>query len=228
MSLLNVNFNIVERPLLNFFWPIPTESSDRNKKKRYEMMLRKLQVFLREKQEEIIEILTDSVRDFITPSDADKLKNRLDNAFQNELGEDLRDNLKSIENSLEPIEKNSIIKSRIAELKDTIYKVRTDIISTKWNTSEDETESLVILSQTLDLSNTLVESALNDINWNSTQAAEEASLFIGLTLFLLLRFIAMVKQKVTLESLIYTLSLVQVAMEVLRGSLFHLLMYSIL
>lgn len=213
MSLLNVNFNIVERPLLNFFWPIPTESSDRNKKKRYEMMLRKLQVFLREKQEEIIEILTDSVRDFITPSDADKLKNRLDNAFQNELGEDLRDNLKSIENSLEPIEKNSIIKSRIAELKDTIYKVRTDIISTKWNTSEDETESLVILSQTLDLSNTLVESALNDINWNSTQAAEEASLFIGLTLFLLLRFIAMVKQKVTLESLIYTLSLVQVAME---------------
>ena len=213
MSPLNVNFNIVERPLLNFFWRIPTESSDRNKKKRYEMMLRKLQVFLREKQEEIIEILTDSVRDFITPSDADKLKNRLDNAFQNELGEDLRDNLKSIENSLEPIEKNSIIKSRIAELKDTIYKVRTDIISTKWNTSEDETERLVILSQTLDLSNTLVESALNDINWNSTQAAEEASLFIGLTLFLLLRFIAMVKQKVTLESLIYTLSLVQVAME---------------
>ena len=213
MSLLNVNFNIVERPLLNFFWRIPTESSDRNKKKRYEMMLTKLQIFLRGKQEEIIEILTDSVCDFITPSDADKLKNRLDNAFQNELGEDLRDNLKSIENSLDPIEKNSIIKSRIADLKNTIYKVRNDILSTKWNTSEDETERLVILSQTLDLSNTLVESALNDINWNSTQAADEANLFIGLTLFLLLRFIAMVKQKVTLESLIYTLSLVQVAME---------------
>jgi hypothetical protein len=213
MSPLNVNFNIVERPLLNFFWRIPTESSDRNKKKRYEMMLTKLQIFLRGKQEEIIEILTDSVCDFITPSDADKLKNRLDNAFQNELGEDLRDNLKSIENSLDPIEKNSIIKSRIADLKNTIYKVRNDILSTKWNTSEDETERLVILSQTLDLSNTLVESALNDINWNSTQAADEANLFIGLTLFLLLRFIAMVKQKVTLESLIYTLSLVQVAME---------------
>ena len=121
--------------------------------------------------------------------------------------------MKSIENSLDPIEKNSIIKSRIADLKNTIYKVRNDILSTKWNTSEDETERLVILSQTLDLSNTLVESALNDINWNSTQAADEANLFIGLTLFLLLRFIAMVKQKVTLESLIYTLSLVQVAME---------------
>ena len=213
MTSLNVNLNGVERPLLNFFWRIPNKSSDRNKKKRYDVAFSKLQIFLNEKQEEIIDILTDSVRDFITPSDAYKLKTRLESAFQNELGEDLRDNLKSIENSLEPMEKNSIIKSKIAELRDTIGKARADILSTKWNTSEDESDIFVILSQTLDLSNTLTESALSDINWNSTQAVEEANLFIGLTLFLVLRFIAMVKKKVSLESLIYTLSLVQVAME---------------
>lgn len=212
VAAFNVNVNIVETPLLNFFLRIPNESSDRNKKKRYELAQRKLQKFLQGKQEEIIEILTDSVRDFITPSDADNLKTRLDNAFQNELKEDLRDNLKAIENSLNPYERNSIIKSRIIEIRDTIGNVRKDILSTKWNSSEEEAERFVILSQTLDLSNTLIESALSDINWNSSQAVEEANLFIGLALFLLLRFIAMIKKKVTLESLIYTLSLVQVAM----------------
>jgi hypothetical protein len=213
MTSLNVNLDGVEWPLLNFFLRIPNESSDRNKKKRYEIAFRKLEIFLKEKQQEVIDILTDSVRDFMTPNDAYKLRTRLDSAFQNELGEDLRDNLKSIENSLKPMEKNTIIKSKIVELRETIRQVRIDILSTNWNTSEGDSEKFVTLSQTLDLSNTLTERALSDINWNGTQAVEEANLFIGLSLFLLLRFIAMVKNKVSLESLIYTLSLVQVAME---------------
>ena len=213
MTFLNIKAETVETPLINFFWRIPNESSDRNKKKRYELTLKKFQKFLSKNQEEIIDILTDSVRDFVTPSDADTLKNRLDQAFQNELGEDLRDKLKSIENSLTPIELNSVIRSRIDEMRNTIDKVRTEILSTNWNDSGIESESLVVLSQILDLSHTLTESALNDINWSSTQATEEANLFAGLAIFLLLRFIAMINGKVTLESLVYTLSLVQIAVE---------------
>ncbi len=213
MAISGTDINLIENSLINLFNHIPETSSDRCNKRKYERALKSFQDFLADKQEEVIDILTDSVRDFITPSDAGKIKNRLDKAFQNELGVDLRDRLRSIENSLTTNERNSVIRFRIDNINSEVRRLRKIIISAKWSRSLEEAEKFVILSQVLDLSDTLTRKALEDIDWSSTNAIKEANLFVYLTLFLLLRFIAMVKGKVTMESLTYTLSLVQVVIE---------------
>ncbi len=213
MAISGTDINLIENSLINLFNHIPETSSDRSNKRKYERALKSFQDFLSDKQEEVIDIFTDSVRDFITTSDASKIKNRLDKAFQNELGVDLWDRLRSIEYSLTTNERNSVIRSRIDNINSEVRRLRKIIISAKWSRSLEEAEKFVILSQVLDLSDTLTRKALEDIDWSSTNAIKEANLFVYLTLFLLLRFIAMVKGKVTMESLTYTLSLVQVVIE---------------
>lgn len=213
MALILADTGHVERAMISSFFHVPETSNDRNKKKRYERMLKSLDVLLMDKSEEMMDALTDAVRDFLTPSDAAEIKNRLDRVFENELGEDLREKLAAVENSLTLSDKNSVIRLKLRELEKRTTDLREEILSGKWEDSQEEAEKYVTLSQVLDLSTNLVRYALDDINWQSTQAVKDANVLIGLAFYLMLKFVAMTKQKVTMESLIYALTMVQLALE---------------
>lgn len=213
MALVFADTGHIERAMISSFYRVPETSTDRNKKKRYEKILKSFDEFLRHKSEEVLDALTDSVKDFLTPTDTEAIKDRLDKVFQNELGEDLRDRITAVENSLTVSEKNSVIKSKVRELEKRLSELRGTILSDEWGESEEDTEKYVTLSQVLDLSINLVKYSLDDIDWLSKEAVEDANELIGLAFFLILKFIAMTKEKVTMESLVYALSLVQIALE---------------
>lgn len=215
------NTVLLQKRMLQAFRLIPETSSDRNEAKRYKKVLSKYEDFVALHSDELIEALTDSVRDFLSPNDMRDIKKRFDSIFLNEMGEDLRDTVKAVENSLSPNEKNAVIKSKIRDLKKEVVNVREKILTQNWGTSIEEAERYTILSQVLNLSDSLINWTLEDIDWANHDAIKEANLLIGMVFFLMVKFIAMIKGKVTMESLTYAVSAVQVALNEAEISPFY-------
>lgn len=219
----NFGFNIstLQNKTFLAFHSIPKSSHDRNKAKKYEKLLNKFQEFVSEKSDDIIDVLTDSVKDFLTPNDMVSIKKRFEDIFSNEMREDLRDLIKATENSLSMQVKNSIIKSKIMDIKDEVGKVRDQILSNNWGVSIEEAEKYTILAQVLSLSNLLIQWVIDDMDWESKGAIDDANLIMGMIFYLIIKFIAMIKGKVTLESLTYAVSAVQVALNESKISAFY-------
>ena len=216
MTTVNISNNTVllKKIMLQSFHLIPETSSDRNEAKRYKRVLSKYEDFLASHSDELIEAFTDSVRDFLSPNDMKEIKKKLDAIFLNEMGEDLRNTVKPVENSLSPSQKNALIKSKISDLRKEILRIREEILSVNWGSSIEEVEKYTILTQVLYLSETLINWALDDIEWASTDALMEGNMLLGMAFFLILRLLDMTAGKVTTESLTYSISAVQVALNI--------------
>ena len=216
MTTVNISNNTVllKKIMLQSFHLIPETSSDRNEAKRYKRVLSKYEDFLASHSDELIEAFTDSVRDFLSPNDMKEIKKKLDAIFMNEMGEDLRNTVKPVENSLSPSQKNALIKSKISDLRKEILRIREEILSVNWGSSIEEVEKYTILTQVLYLSETLINWALDDIEWASTDALMEGNMLLGMAFFLILRLLDMTAGKVTTESLTYSISAVQVALNI--------------
>ena len=216
MTTVNISNNTVllKKIMLQSFHLIPETSSDRNEEKRYKRVLSKYEDFLASHSDELIEAFTDSVRDFLSPNDMKEIKKKLDAIFLNEMGEDLRNTVKPVENSLSPSQKNALIKSKISDLRKEILRIREEILSVNWGSSIEEVEKYTILTQVLYLSETLINWALDDIEWASTDALMEGNMLLGMAFFLILRLLDMTAGKVTTESLTYSISAVQVALNI--------------
>ena len=219
MTTVNISNNTVllKKIMLQSFHLIPETSSDRNEAKRYKRVLSKYEDFIASHSDELIEVFTDSVRDFLSPSDMKEIKKKLNTIFLNEMGEDLRNIVKPVENSLSPSKKNALIKSKISDLRKEILKIREEILSVNWGSSIEEVEKYTILTQVLYLSETLINWALDDIEWASTDALMEGNMLLGMAFFLILRLLDMTAGKVTTESLTYSISVVQVALNITEG-----------
>ena len=219
MTTVNISNNTVllKKIMLQSFHLIPETSSDRNEAKRYKRVLSKYEDFIASHSDELIEVFTDSVRDFLSPSDMKEIKKKLDAIFLNEMGEDLRNTVKPVENSLSPSKKNALIKSKISDLRKEILKIREEILSVNWGSSIEEVEKYTILTQVLYLSETLINWALDEIEWASTDALMEGNMLLGMAFFLILRLLDMIAGKVTTESLTYSISVVQVALNITEG-----------
>ena len=219
MTTVNISNNTVllKKIMLQSFHLIPETSSDRNEAKRYKRVLSKYEDFIASHSDELIEVFTDSVRDFLSPSDMKEIKKKLNTIFLNEMGEDLRNIVKPVENSLSPSKKNALIKSKISDLRKEILKIREEILSVNWGSSIEEVEKYTILTQVLYLSETLINWALDDIEWASTDALMEGNMLLGMAFFLILRLLDMIAGKVTTESLTYSISVVQVALNITEG-----------
>ena len=216
MTTVNISNNTVllKKIMLQSFHLIPETSSDRNEEKRYKRVLSKYEDFIASHSDELIEVFTDSVRDFLSPSDMKEIKKKLDTIFLNEMGEDLRNIVKPVENSLSSSQKNALIKSKISDLRKEILKIREEILSVNWGSSIEEVENYTILTQVLYLSETLINWALDDIEWASSDDFMEGNMLLGMAFFLILRLLDMIAGKVTTESLTYSISAVQVALNI--------------
>ncbi len=195
--------------VLNF---MPTTFRDRNERARYERILKEYENYLKSRSDEIMDALTDSVKDFITPDEAKQINEKIRNVFENEVSKDLLKKLKSVENSLSPGDKISVLKKRLSDLKEEIESIRNKLLSSRWTDIEDA-ENNTVLSQVLYLSKTIIEKILNDIEWESKEGLKEANELLGIPLYLILKFIAMIKKKVTMESLTYAISAAQVILD---------------
>ena len=223
MATVNISNNAVllKKIMLQAFHFIPETSSDRNEAKRYKRVLSKYEDFIASHSDELIEVFTDSVRDFLSPSDMKEIKKKLDTIFLNEMGEDLRNIVKPVENSLSPSQKNALIKSKISDLRKEILKIREEILSVNWGSSIEEVEKYTIITQVLYLSETLINWTLEDIDRAKSEAMKESNMLLGMTFFLLLKLLAMIAGKVTMESLTYSISAVQVALNEVDISPFY-------
>jgi hypothetical protein len=191
---------------------MPTTFRDRSEKARYEVIIQDYEDFLKAHSEEIIDALTDAVKDFITPSEVSGVNDKLKTIFESELGKRLFQKLKSVEHSLKPADKNSVIKKRLSDLKGEISASRYTLLAKRWKDPK-EAETFTLFSQVLYLSEGIIERILSDIDWGNNEGGEEANMLIGVSLYLILKFIAMLKEKVTMDSLTYAVSAVQVFLE---------------
>ena len=125
---------------------------------------------------------------------------------------ELFNRLKSVENSLSSNEKLSVMRGRLNDLNGEITKLRSELLSKRWK-EIDEAQGLTLLSQVLYLSESIIDRVLNDIDRKKSDSLKEINIMMGISLYLLLKFMAMVKKKVTIESLVYALSSVQVFLD---------------
>ena len=208
----NTYLNALQNKTIQGFNIIPEDSSDRNKAIKYEKALQKFEKFVSDRSDKIIDALTDSVRDFLTPKDMIDMRRKFETIFSSEMGEDLREFIKTMENSLPINERNSIIKSKIIDINKEVNNIRKEILSKNWGISIEETEKFTVLSQMLSLSCSLIQIVIDDINWGSKDSLKDVNFIVGMVFYLIIKFIAMIKGKVTLESLNYAVSTVQVAL----------------
>ncbi len=202
--------------VLNF---MPTSFRTRDEKARYEKILNEYEKYLKSRADEIMDALTDGVRDFITPDEIKRIDEKIKKIFEDKMGVELFDKLKSVENSLSSNEKLSVLRGRLNDLKGEIVKLRSELLSKRWK-EIDEAQVLTLLSQVLYLSESIIDKTLNDIDRKKSDSLKEINIMMGVSLYLLLKFVAMVKKKVTTESLVYSLSGVQVFLDYYEVAVF--------
>ena len=195
--------------VLNF---MPTSFRTRDEKARYEKILNEYEKYLKSRADEIMDALTDGVKDFITPDEIKRIDEKIRQIFEDKMSIELFNRLKSVENSLSSNEKLSVMRGRLNDLKGEITKLRSELLSKRWK-EIDEAQGLTLLSQVLYLSESIIDRVLNDIDRKKSDSLKEINIMMGISLYLLLKFMAMVKKKVTIESLVYALSSVQVFLD---------------
>ena len=195
--------------VLNF---MPTSFRTRDEKARYEKILNEYEKYLKSRADEIMDALTDGVKDFITPDEIKRIDEKIRQIFEDKMSIELFNRLKSVENSLSSNEKLSVMRGRLNDLNGEITKLRSELLSKRWK-EIDEAQGLTLLSQVLYLSESIIDRVLNDIDRKKSDSLKEINIMMGISLYLLLKFMAMVKKKVTIESLVYALSSVQVFLD---------------
>ena len=192
---------------VNLFNSVPENSSNRERAKRFERYRRKIRDQVLSRADDIMETLTDMVKDFPSEKEIKKAGNLLKEVLKTEDGEDLVEKITNIENSLSQQEKNTVFRDELRQLKDTVEKIINELVQINWSeVSEEDSERLYAFSQVISTSNAIIDSLTTQLSINSSTDIKQG---MGALLYLVLRANAYLLGKISHESLSTTISAIQ-------------------
>ena len=187
--------------------PHPQKGDDRERAARYRLYWKLFGENISKRSDELINALTDMVKDFPSVEEikaADKLLNDIlcsDN-------KKLLQNISAMEKMLSVSEKNSVIMAQLKEMKKSANDVLSQLIEVDWaKKAADEAENMYTLSQILSMTISIIDSLNEEFSRNQNV---DLGSRVGVVLYLALRTNAYFLRKITKESLLYTISAVQV------------------
>lgn len=193
---------------VNLFNRIPGNSSDRNRAKIYERYRKKIKDKVLSRADDLMDALTDLVKDFPTEKEIKKAGDLLKEVLKNKEGEDLADQLTSIESSLTQQEKNAVFRDELKQLKNTLDDVINELVKLNWaEVSEEESEKLYAFSQAITTCSNLVDSLLRHLSIDGSADIKQGMLVL---LYPALRANAYLLGKISHESLSMTISAIEV------------------
>ena len=203
--MFNQNINLENR-LLRIFNIVPEKSKNRNKNKSVQKLFTEYNNYLNKHEEEIIDLMTDGVKDLLTPDDLKNIKTKFNNIFENNIDPNLKNKIKNIDSILTIEERNNILVNNLKNLENEISNLKNQIVSADWSESIEIANQYTILSEILNLSLRLIDLTLNYLN----KSNNNTNIFLGMAIFLIIKFIAMTQKKVTEDSLVYSLTAIQI------------------
>ena len=212
MTFSEVNIPGIQNRLFNIFHSVPTKTSNREERTRYKKILKDYEDYLKNNADAIMDVLTDSVKDLLTPDEIEEVSKKLKKIFESKLTSNLSDTLKAMENSLSAKDKLFVLKEKLVDLRDEVSKSRNALILERW-TDEETAENSTVFSQVLYLSLSIIDQTVTDIESGKHDSISEVNILIGTALYLLIKFLAMIRKKVTMESLVYAMSAAQFFLE---------------
>ncbi len=192
---------------VNLFNIVPERSQDRNRAKIYERYRRKIKSRIMKRSEELIDALTDLVKDYPTEEDIKKAGDLLKQVLEAKDEKDLAESIANLEHSLTKSEKNAVLRDELSQLRDTVKKGLKGLMEFNWSEVEEpEAEKFYFLSQILSMINSIAHALLVEIRMNTEADIKNG---VAALFYLTLRTIAYLMEKIQKESLETTISAVQ-------------------
>jgi hypothetical protein len=192
---------------VNMFNKVPEESHDRNRAKLFQRYSSRIKERVFARSEELIDALTDLVKDFPTETEIKKAGDLLKEVLEAKDEKDLSEIIASIEESLSQSEKNTVLKEELTSLNNIIKKLMKEAMEFNWSdVEESEAEKLYSLSQILSMINSIIDSLLMELRINPDSDINNG---VSALFYLTLRTNAYLMNKIQKESLDNTISAVQ-------------------
>ncbi|MHB1470913.1 MAG: hypothetical protein ACYCR2_07880 [Thermoplasmataceae archaeon] len=192
---------------INLFNTIPERSSDRNRAKLYDRYRIKVSKQILSRADEIMDALTELVKDFPDESEIKKSGDLLKEVLKTTEGEDLMERIASLEGTLTQQEKNAVFRDELNKLKKTLESVMKELVKINWaEVTEADSEKLYALSETISTSNSIIDSLITQLSINSGADIKQG---MSILLYLVLRANAYLLGKISSESLTSTISAIQ-------------------
>ena len=192
---------------VNMFNRVPDESRNRNRAKIFERYSKKIKERVLSRSDELIDALTDLVKDFPTEAEIKKAGDLLKEVLEAKDEKELSETIASLENSLSQSEKNAVLKEELIQLNNTITKLLKEAMKFNWSDIEEsEAEKIYSLSQILSMINTIIDSLLMELRINPESDINNG---VSALFYLTLRANAYLINKIQRESLDNTISAVQ-------------------
>lgn len=203
---------------VNMFNRIPESSGDRTTARRYERVQKDIREQISSRSDEIMDALTDMVKDYPTEKEIKRADNLLQEVLKSKVYEDdekegdkkmvsLADKIAKLEATVPQHEKNMVYRNELKNLKETLEKVIKELVAINWSdVSEEDSERLYAFSEMVSTSNSIIDSILSEISLNSSADIKQG---MTVLLYLVLRTNAYLLGKITHNSLAWTISAVQ-------------------
>lgn len=195
--------------ILRLFENLPSHNSkNRAQNRRLERLTIKFEGVISERGKELMDALTDSVKDFPTVQEIERANKLLSEVFNKGVGKELIEKLNAAIASVPVSEKATVIKSRLGVLRSNCNDLLEKIVETDWDSSGNElSEEFYEVAQVMSHSITLIDSMKYALTINPNTDVSQG---ISSLLYLTLRTLAFLLGKVSKDSLRYTVSAVQV------------------
>lgn len=195
--------------ILHLFENLPShDPNDRARDIRLEKLAIQFEEVIIQRGEDLINALTDSVKDFPTVQEIENANKLLNEIFSKGVGKELIERLEAAIASVPPNEKAIVTKSRLDVLRSSCEDILEKIVETDWDSAGTEaSESFYEVAQVLSHSISLIDSMKYTLTVNP---GADISQGISSLLYLTLRAHAFLLKKINKESLRYTIAAVQV------------------
>lgn len=195
--------------ILHLFADLPVgDPTNRNRDPKILHLLRQLEDVISTRSDELINSLTDAVKDFPTLPEIERANKVTNEIFFEGIGGNLMEKIKTIEDSLTPLQKTAVLKQSLTHLRGVARRVQEEVIALNWSELEaDVADSYFVVSQIISTSISLIDSLLDSLVINPNLDVRSGLISI---VYLVLRLDAFLLGKISRESLDYTLSTVQV------------------
>lgn len=193
---------------VNLFNRVPENSTDRNRAKLFERYQKNIKEKILERADDLMDALTDMVKDFPSETDIIKADDLLKEALRTKSGEDLAEKITSLEEKLTKQEKKTVYRNELRQLNDTLENVIKELVQVNWaEVSEEDSERLYALSQAISSSKAIIDSLLEQLSNDSNVDLKQG---MSILLYLVLRTNAYLLGKISHDSLYSTVSAIQV------------------
>ncbi len=195
--------------ILHLFENLPShDPQNRTQDRRLKKLVLQFEQVISQKGEELMDALTDSVKDFPTVQEIDRAEKLLDEIFNKGVGKDLIERLHTAMAKVSPSQKAMVIKERLDMLRSTCSSLLEKIAGMDWSGVEkEESEEFYDISQVMSQSISLIDSMKYSLTLDPNA---DISLGIASLLYLTLRANAFLLGKIERDSLGYTIAAVQV------------------